>query len=112
MNDPLAEGVELFDAGKYFEAHEAFEDAWREASGDRKLALQSLTQLAAGFHKLAQYGLAARGAKYLLEKAREKLAAHGAELGPLGASALALAEAGITSLDRGEKPVCCRLSPL
>lgn len=109
MSDPLARGVSLFDEGEYFEAHEAFEDAWREASGDRKTALQALTQIAAGFHKLSQYGPSARGAKYLLEKAREKLAAHGALLGPLGGDALALTDSALAALARGEKPAGSRL---
>lgn len=100
----MSDGVELFNKGEYFEAHEAFEDDWRAASGDRKLALQALTQLAAAFHKLRTHGLQARGAKYLLEKAREKLAEHGSLIGPLGVSALKAADEALASLGRGEPP--------
>lgn len=105
----MSRGVELFNGGEYFEAHEAFEDEWRAASGDRKTALQALTQLAAAFHKIETHGPGARGAKYLLEKSREKLAAHGALLGPLGASALAQIDAALPALARAERPPRPRL---
>jgi predicted metal-dependent hydrolase len=47
----LAAGACLFDAGRFFDAHEVWEDAWRAEAGARKLALQGLIQIAAGFHK-------------------------------------------------------------
>lgn len=47
----LAEGCRLFDAGRYFDAHEVWEDLWRVETGARRLALQGLIQIAAGFHK-------------------------------------------------------------
>lgn len=47
----LAAGVCLFDAGRFFEAHEVWEDAWRTETGPTRLALQGLIQIAAGFHK-------------------------------------------------------------
>jgi predicted metal-dependent hydrolase len=48
----LAAGARLFDAGRFFDAHEVWEDAWRvEVGARRKLALQGLIQIAAGFHK-------------------------------------------------------------
>jgi hypothetical protein len=43
-------GIELFNSGQFFEAHEVLEDVWRESSGDRKKFLQGLVQLAVGFH--------------------------------------------------------------
>jgi predicted metal-dependent hydrolase len=53
VDDPLAQGARLFDAGEYFEAHEAWEGHWRLATdeADRRL-LQGLIQVAAAFHKL------------------------------------------------------------
>jgi len=66
-------GREEFRAGRFFEAHERFEDAWRVSTGPEKLRLQGLTQLAAGFHKLLTCGKSGRGPRELLEKAREKL---------------------------------------
>ncbi|MCC6580489.1 MAG: DUF309 domain-containing protein [Phycisphaeraceae bacterium] len=40
------EGVELFNAGQYFEAHEVWEDVWVMASGSLKLFYQGLIQCA------------------------------------------------------------------
>jgi uncharacterized protein len=40
------EGVELFNAGEWFEAHEVWEDAWHLASGERKRFYQGLIQCA------------------------------------------------------------------
>lgn len=51
MRQPLPAGVELFNAGKYFEAHEAFEDVWRQSRGGRRLLLQGLVQICAGLLK-------------------------------------------------------------
>jgi len=47
----LAEGSRLFDAGAFFEAHEAWEEAWRPEQGEAKALLHGLIQVAAGFHK-------------------------------------------------------------
>lgn len=47
----LAEGFLRFEAGRYFEAHEVWEDAWRVERGDVRQLLQGLIQVAAGFHK-------------------------------------------------------------
>jgi predicted metal-dependent hydrolase len=47
----LERGRVLFNAGRYFEAHEAWEEAWRAESGPRRRALQGLIQVAAGYHK-------------------------------------------------------------
>lgn len=40
------EGLELFNDGEWFEAHEVWEDAWRMAAGDRKRFYQGLIQCA------------------------------------------------------------------
>lgn len=50
----LAEGVALFNAGRYFEAHEAFEDLWREAEGALRPPYKGLTQICAGLVKHAR----------------------------------------------------------
>lgn len=47
----LAEGRRLFDAGRFFDAHEAWEAAWRVETGSARRVLQGLIQVAAGFHK-------------------------------------------------------------
>jgi predicted metal-dependent hydrolase len=47
-------GRTLFNAGSFFEAHELWEDAWREAHGEARVLLQGLIQITAGFHKAGQ----------------------------------------------------------
>jgi hypothetical protein len=50
--DAFAAGGRLFDAGRYWDAHEAWEDRWRVAKDEEKRALQGLIQIAAALHKL------------------------------------------------------------
>ncbi len=46
----LAEGVALFNAGRFFEAHEAWEEVWLpEPRGPRRDLLQGLILIAAGW---------------------------------------------------------------
>jgi hypothetical protein len=40
------EGIELFNDGEWFEAHESWEDIWHMATGPRKLFYQGLIQCA------------------------------------------------------------------
>jgi predicted metal-dependent hydrolase len=40
------EGIELFNAGEFFEAHEVWEDLWHNAAGQRKSFYQGLIQCA------------------------------------------------------------------
>jgi len=47
----IARGRTLYVAGRFFEAHEAWEDAWRFESGDMRAFLQALIHVAAGFVK-------------------------------------------------------------
>lgn len=49
--DPLPRGVELFNRGLYWEAHEAWEELWLEMEDEPKLFMQGLIQLAAAYHK-------------------------------------------------------------
>jgi predicted metal-dependent hydrolase len=67
----LRRGAALFNEAAFFEAHEIWEDAWREATGDRRRLLHGLIQIAAGFVKL-QRG-EPRGAWGLLGKGAGKL---------------------------------------
>jgi len=51
--DAFARGAQLFDAGAFFDAHEAWEERWRVTTDQtERLFLQGLIQVAAGFHKL------------------------------------------------------------
>jgi len=46
----LAEGRRLFNAGRFFEAHEVWEAAWLREEGEMRRLLQGLIQIAAGYH--------------------------------------------------------------
>lgn len=67
----LAEGVALFNAGRFYEAHEAWEEAWLRESGARRLLLQGLILVAAGWLKRDAGN--ARGAWTLFSRALERL---------------------------------------
>ncbi len=73
MSTAFAEGARAFDEGRYFEAHEHWEDDWRvEPTPSRKRLLQGLVQVAAALHKHRDKGALAP-AKSLFTKALEKL---------------------------------------
>lgn len=75
--DPrLEEGRALFNAGRFFEAHEKWEEVWLAETGPAKRLLQGLIQIAAGFLKAesGSFGVAAR----LLEAGVAKLESAGA----------------------------------
>ncbi len=48
------EGAVLFDAGKWWEAHEAFEAVMAEAPGDEPLVYKAILQSGSALHKLSQ----------------------------------------------------------
>jgi predicted metal-dependent hydrolase len=50
-------GVELFNGGEYFESHEVWEELWLEASGDERIFLQGLIQVAAALHHFGRGNL-------------------------------------------------------
>ena len=77
MEHDFLEGIRLFNAQRYFEAHEALEAVWLKATGDRKTFLQGLIQVAAAFHHHMRHNPA--GFRSLLEKGCTKLATLGAE---------------------------------
>jgi hypothetical protein len=47
----IDEGVHRFEKGLFWEAHEAWEEAWLVEEGDVRLGLQALIQMTAAFHK-------------------------------------------------------------
>lgn len=73
MQDRLARGVALFNSGRYFEAHEVFEDLWRASEGELRIVYQGVVQACAGLVK-HQRGAPA-SARTLLAKGLGKLEA-------------------------------------
>ncbi len=71
-------GVAHWNAGRYWHAHEDWEDLWAEAEGPRRLWLQGLIQYAAAFVHF-QRGYHARGFARLMEQAREKTEGYAGE---------------------------------
>ena len=59
----FARGVAEFNQRHFYEAHEIWESIWVDEVGDRRLCLQALVQIAAGYHK-AEIGVPG-GAKKL-----------------------------------------------
>ncbi|MGH9644768.1 MAG: DUF309 domain-containing protein [Terriglobales bacterium] len=53
---PFRLGITLFNARRFFEAHEALEDAWRESprGSAQRRHLQGMCQLAVAFHHLSR----------------------------------------------------------
>ncbi|MFC5849903.1 DUF309 domain-containing protein [Deinococcus petrolearius] len=52
----LRRGAELFGAGEWWEAHEAWEAEWLRATGDERRFVQALILLAAALHKRWKMG--------------------------------------------------------
>ncbi len=80
------EGLEAFNSGRFFEAHELWEDVWRETAEPEKRFLQGLIQVAAAFHHYSRENLL--GTRRLLQAGLLKLesfpATHtGLEIEPL-----------------------------
>lgn len=54
MDPLLARGVELFNRGEFFEAHEVWEEAWTPERDPRRLFLQSLIHVTVGAYHAMQ----------------------------------------------------------
>ena len=70
--DALRRGAALFDQGRFWDAHEAWEEAWLEEEGEVRQLLQGLIQVAAGYHK-ATVQLQPGGCVKLLRSGLDKL---------------------------------------
>src|SRR6476620_7685806 len=71
MADLLQDGIKFFNDGRYFEAHEAWEDLWRSSRGPLRFFYQGLVQAAVGLHHYSRGNR--NGAKAQLRKSLEKL---------------------------------------
>lgn len=67
----LAEGVTLFNAGQWYQAHEVWEEAWKRESGPRRGLLQGLILVAAGWIQRSRGR--SEGARVLFGRAIERL---------------------------------------
>jgi predicted metal-dependent hydrolase len=64
-------GIELFNAGRFFESHEALEEIWMKSEGAERELLHALIQSAAALHHLQRGNL--KGASGVYRRARSKL---------------------------------------
>jgi uncharacterized protein len=84
--DELGRGIELFNDGKFFAAHEVLEDVWRASKPEDKKFFQGLTQVAVAFHHHSTGNLI--GMQSVLRRAignleRYSAPAYEVDLGPL-----------------------------
>lgn len=68
----LAEGVRLFNQGRWFEAHEVLERAWLDESSGLRSLYQGILQVGVGLHHARRGNL--RGALSLLDRGMALLA--------------------------------------
>jgi len=86
MSGLLDEGINFFNSGHYFEAHEVWEDLWRETTGNLRLFYQGLIQTAVGLHHLSRGNMV--GARAQLSKAIPKLDERSGQATAIDAGAL------------------------
>ena len=71
MEELFKKGIEYFNTGYYFEAHDTFEEIWMDERGEDVRFYQGLVQLATGFYHLRMDNL--KGAESQLNKGVAKL---------------------------------------
>ena len=71
IHEYFEEGIDLFNDGKFFECHEAWEEVWKRSEGDAKLFYQGIIQAAVAILHAQRGNLT--GAASLCEKASAKL---------------------------------------
>ncbi len=64
-------GIELFNAGQFFECHEAWEEVWKRSEGDEKRFYQGLIQAAVAILHAQRGNIG--GARTVYQRACEKL---------------------------------------
>lgn len=79
-------GIRLFNQQNFYDAHEVWEDVWRETHGPEKKFLQGLIQVAVALHHQSTGNLA--GARSLLNRARKNLDHNPGPFGDIGLAVL------------------------
>jgi len=70
--DRYQRGIRHFNAREFYDAHEVWEDVWRESEGLERIFLQGLIQAAVALHHHSTGNVV--GACSLMERARRNLA--------------------------------------
>jgi uncharacterized protein len=71
IEELFQQGIDLFNAGRFFECHEAWEQAWLRSSGEEKLFYQGMIQAAVAILHAQRGNL--DGTRSLRSKAFDKL---------------------------------------
>jgi predicted metal-dependent hydrolase len=82
----LAEGLQHYDCGEFFAAHESWESLWLLAKEPEKTFLQGLIQVTAAFHHLQRNN--PLGTARLLQGALRRLEAYPARFGSISVTLL------------------------
>ena len=69
--EKFRQGLDQFNHGRFFDAHETWEEIWLPAAGSEKTFLQGIIQVAAAFHHYTRGNRA--GAQSLLRAGLKKL---------------------------------------
>ena len=71
LHQAAVEGLRLFNAGEYFEAHEALETAWRDETGPIRNLYRGILQVGVAYHHIQRGNY--RGARKLFLRCRQWL---------------------------------------
>jgi hypothetical protein len=97
------QGLEAFNAARFYEAHEHWEEVWLKTPDPEKMFLQGLIQVAAAFHHHSRANL--KGTRSLLRKGLLKLERFPEIHGDLEIEMLRLAvREWLADFDAGEVP--------
>ena len=100
MGDPYKDGLEDIRAGRFFEAHEQLELAWRAAPPEERDFYQGLVHVAVAWYQAGRGNRV--GCERQLEKARRRLAPYGpAHRGVDVAALLVQLEAATKTVEAG-----------
>ena len=94
--DQFAEGLELIRVGRYFDAHETLEVAWRAAPPEERDFLQGLVHVAVAWYQAGRGKPVATARQ--LEKAQRRLASYAPEHRGVDVAGLLVQLAGAASL--------------
>ena len=112
----LAEGLQRYQTGQFFAAHEAWESVWLESPEPEKMFLQGLIQVTAAFHHLRRNN--PRGTALLLQAALGRLERYPPRFGGISVTLLCndirkwlqALETGVSTAELSSARICTGLS--
>ena len=70
LSEFFEEGIDLFNDGKFFECHEAWEEVWKRSDGEAKLFYQGIIQAAVAILHAQRGNLSGAASLYLKASAK------------------------------------------